>query len=457
MHRTGSIGHLFMKNHVIIIGGGLAGAEAACYLAQNGIQVTLYEMRPIHTTPVHNTPYFAELVCSNSLGSFSTDNASGLLKEEIKRLGSTLIPAAFANSVPAGGALAVDRDNFARQITDFITHHPMIEVKHEQVHDIHIYVDSCDCILIATGPLTSADFAASLGRLTGQEYLHFYDAVAPIIDAETIDMSIAYKMDRYNKTPESSYINCPMTEEEYNVFYEFLVNAPTIELKEFEKAAGYFEGCMPVEVMAKRGKDTIRYGPMKPVGLPLPQTGKDPYAAVQLRQDNVAASLYNMVGFQTNLKWSAQKDLIKLIPGLQNATIVRYGVMHRNTYINSPVLLNPTLESKFKPALFFAGQLTGVEGYTESIATGLLAAINIKRKIDSKKLLEPGEEIMLGSLCRYISTADPENFQPMNANWGIIKPLDTPKKIKNKKLRKQMYAQRALDTIDKMVESLNAD
>lgn len=443
-----------MSKPVIVIGGGLAGSEAAFFLAEHGIEVLLYEMRPAKTTPVHKTEYLAELVCSNSLGAFATDNASGLLKEEAKMLGSMLIPMALECSVPAGGALAVDRDLFAARITEKLKSHPLIKVIHEEIHDIHVYSESDDIVLVATGPLTSNDFAASLLKLTDQKYLHFYDAVAPIVETATIDMSIAYKMDRYNKTPDSSYINCPMTEEEYMKFYDYLVSAPTIELKEFEKGSGYFEGCMPVEVLAKRGIDTLRFGPMKPVGLEDPETGNRPYAVVQLRQDNSIASLYNMVGFQTNLKWSAQKELLKLIPGLANSLIVRYGVMHRNTYINSPMLLNATLESKVRSGLFFAGQLTGVEGYTESITTGLFAAVNILRQIKSKQLLELSDESILGALCKYITTADPENFQPMNANWGIIKPLDTAKPIRNKKLRKQYYAQRALRYMEALVEGL---
>lgn len=442
-----------MKKNVVIIGGGLAGSEAAFYLAEKGINVELYEMRPVNQTPVHKTDYLAELVCSNSLGSSSLEHASGLLKEELTRLGSMLIPTAYKFAVPAGSALAVDRELFAQYVTELIQDHPCINLIHEHVHDIHVHVYTDDIVLIATGPLTSEGLAQNLLNILGQEYLHFYDAVAPIVEFKTVDMSIAYKMDRYNEELIGSYINCPMDENEYDTFYNFLVNAPTIELKEFEKDSNYFEGCMPIEVMAKRGKDTLRYGPMKPVGLPDPETKQIPYAVVQLRQDNVAANLYNLVGFQTNLKWSAQKELLSLIPGLERANIVRYGVMHRNTYINSPLLLNPTMQSKLRPNLFFAGQLTGVEGYTESMATGLLAAINIYRLINNEPLLELTDESILGALCKYITSADPQNFQPMNANWGIIKPFETTNKVKNKKKRKQFYAQRALDYINKVMFS----
>lgn len=446
-----------MEKEVIIVGGGLAGSEAACYLADSGIKVKLYEMRPKHNTPIHKTGKLAELVCSNSLGSHSLENASGLLKEEIKRLGSTLIPAAFKFSVPAGGALAVDRDLFADYITEKIKNHKLIELINEEVNDIHALASSGKIVLVASGPLTTDALATNLAKMTGQEYLHFFDAVAPIVEFSSIDMTKAYMMDRYEKVGDSSYVNCPMTEEEYKKFYEFLINAPTIELKEFEVGAEFFEGCMPVEVISKRGIDTLRYGPMKPVGLPLPGTDKIPYAVVQLRQDNSIASLFNIVGFQTNLKWPAQKELLKLIPGLENANIVRYGVMHRNTYLNSPVLLNPTLEAKFQNNLFFAGQITGVEGYTESIATGLLAAINIERRLSSKKLLELDDSSALGSLCRYITTADKKRFQPMNSNWGIIKPLEVGVKIKNKKDRKIYYFTRGLAYIDGVIEELKAD
>ena len=432
----------------MIIGGGLAGAEAALYLADAGVKVYLYEMRPLKSTAVHKTEYLAELVCSNSLGSFSFEHASGLLKEEITRLGSSLIPIAKNYAVPAGGALAVDRDLFADHVTRIISCHPNINLIFEHVHDIHVYIDSGDIVLIASGPLTSDELASNLAKLTGQDNLHFFDAVAPIVEYDSIDMSIAYKMDRYNKTPEAPYINCPMNKEEYDAFYDYLTSAPTFEIRDFEKNTKYFEACMPVEVMAKRGIDTLRYGPMKPVGLPDPKTGQIPYAVVQLRQDNAVASLFNLVGFQTNLKWPAQNELLQLIPGLKEVSIVRYGVMHRNTYINSPLLLNPSLEAKFQPGLFFAGQISGVEGYTESIATGLFAAINILRILKDEAPLVLSDESVLGSLCSYISNADSKNFQPMNANWGIIKPLDSPKKIKNKKLRKQMFAQRALDYLN---------
>ena len=437
-----------MSQKVVIVGGGLAGSEAALYLANSGMKVDLYEMRPEKKTPVHKTNYLAELVCSNSLGSSSFENASGVLKEEITHLGSVLIPLVKKFSVPAGGALATDRDLFAAHVTDMIEKHPNINLKHEHVHDIHVYSDAGDVVLVASGPLTTDELASDILKYTGQEYLHFYDAVAPIVEFDSIDMSKAYMMDRYNKTGDSSYVNCPMNEQEYDIFYNYLINAPTIELKGFEKEASFFEGCMPVEVIARRGKDTLRYGPMKPVGLPDPNTDQIPYAVVQLRQDNAAASLFNLVGFQTNLKWTAQKDLLSLIPGLEKVNIVRFGVMHRNTYINSPEFLNPTLEAKNYPGLFFAGQLTGVEGYTESIATGLFAAINIKRFMRSESLIVLDNKTVLGSLCHYITTAEKKYFQPMNANWGIMPPLETQKKIRDKKLRKLMYGERALTCLD---------
>lgn len=438
-----------MNDEVVIIGGGLAGSEAAIYLAERGVNVVLYEMRPQDMTPVHKTPYLAELVCSNSLGSFDPNNASGLLKLETTKLGSTLIPVAHETAIPAGAALAVDRELFARKITDIIKNHPRIKLKHEHIHDIHVYRENF--LLIATGPLTSTALAENLLSVTGHDYLHFYDAVAPIIEFDSINMEIAYKMDRYNNSKVPSYINCPMNESQYQTFYDFLVQAPSITIKDFEQDKKFFEACMPVEVMAKRGKDTLRYGPMKPVGLPDPKNNQIPYAVVQLRQDNAIATLYNLVGFQTNLKWSAQKELIKLIPGLENVNIIRYGVMHRNTYINSPLLLKPSLQSRFNPKIFFAGQLTGVEGYTESIATGLFAAVNIFRMIKSRQILELSDESILGALCNYITTADPNNFQPMNSNWGIIKPLE-PKHIpKNKKLKKQLLSQRALNYIETLI------
>lgn len=446
-----------MQKEVIIIGGGLAGSEAACYLANSGIKVKLYEMRPKQKTAVHKTGKLAELVCSNSLGAHSVENGSGLLKEEIKRLGSTLIPAAFEFAVPAGGALAVDRENFAEYITKKIKKNPLVEIINEEISNLKELLDTGNIVLLASGPLTTDGLAADLAKITGQEHLHFFDAVAPILEYSSIDMNKAYKMDRYGKVGDSSYINCPMTEEEYDKFYNFLIDAPTIELKDFEKDSAFFEGCMPVEVIARRGVDTLRFGPMKPVGLPLPETDKIPYAVVQLRQDNSVATLYNIVGFQTNLKWPAQKELLSLIPGLENASIVRYGVMHRNTYINSPELLAPSLYAKFHNNLFFAGQLTGVEGYTESIATGLFAAINIERRLNSKPLLELEDKSILGALCRYITTADKKLFQPMNANWGIIRPLELGKKIRNKKERKKYYSERALEYIDQVVQELKSN
>lgn len=437
-----------MTKKVVVIGGGLAGSEAAIYLAKQGISVDLYEMRPEVSTPVHKTTDLAELVCSNSLGSAGVENASGLLKEEITRLGSALIPAAKKFSVPAGGALAIDRDLFSAHITEIIENSPQITLKRQFVEDITPFLDAGHIVLVASGPLTTDGLAQNLRSLTQETYLHFYDAVAPIVEADSINMDIAYKMDRYNKSETPSYINCPMNEEQYNRFYDYLISAETIELKDFEKDAKFFEGCMPVEVIAKRGKDTLRFGPMKPVGLMDPRTNEKAHAVVQLRQDNAVGTLYNLVGFQTNLKWSCQKELLRLIPGLEQASIVRYGVMHRNTYMNSPKLLTPALSFKENSNLYFAGQLTGVEGYTESIATGLMAAINIKRQLEGNEPLLLEDSSILGALCGYITNPAHKELQPMNANWGIIRRLETPKKIRDKKERAKMYAKRALDYID---------
>ncbi|TCT26783.1 methylenetetrahydrofolate--tRNA-(uracil-5-)-methyltransferase [Melghiribacillus thermohalophilus] len=428
--------------HVSVIGAGLAGSEAAWQLAKRGISVTLYEMRPVKQTPAHHTDQFAELVCSNSLRANSLTNAVGILKEEMRRLDSIIIKAADQCQVPAGGALAVDRHEFSGYVTEHVKNHPNVIVRHEEVTELPE-----GPVIIATGPLTSEALSKQLKEMTGEEYLYFYDAAAPIIEKDSIDMEKVYLKSRYDKG-EAAYLNCPMTEEEFDRFYEALIEAETAPLKEFEKEI-YFEGCMPIEVMAKRGKKTLLFGPLKPVGLEDPETGKRPHAVVQLRQDDAAGTLYNMVGFQTHLKWGAQKEVFRLIPGLEHAEIVRYGVMHRNTFINSPKLLRPTYQYKQREDLFFAGQMTGVEGYVESAASGLLAGINAARLVRDEDLLVFPPETMIGSLAHYITATSPEHFQPMNVNFGLLKPL--PEKIKHKQQRNEQYAKRALNTIQNFV------
>ncbi len=423
---------------VTVIGAGLAGSEAAWQLAKRGIRVKLYEMRPVKQTPAHHTDKFAELVCSNSLRANTLTNAVGVLKEEMRRLDSVIMKAADSCSVPAGGALAVDRHEFAAKVTDMVANHPNVTVVREEVTTI-----PTGPTIIATGPLTSQPLSEQLQALTGEEYLYFYDAAAPIVEKESIDMEKVYIKSRYDKG-EAAYINCPMTEEEFDRFYDALISAETVPLKEFEKEI-YFEGCMPIEVMARRGKKTLLFGPMKPVGLEDPRTGKRPFAVVQLRQDDAAGTLYNIVGFQTHLKWGAQKEVIRLIPGLEQAEIVRYGVMHRNTFINSPKLLKPTYQYKEREDLFFAGQMTGVEGYVESAASGLVAGINAAHYMLGKELVVFPQETAIGSMAHYITSANPKHFQPMNANFGLFAPLDEP--IKDKKKKNERYAQRALETI----------
>jgi methylenetetrahydrofolate--tRNA-(uracil-5-)-methyltransferase len=428
-----------------VIGAGLAGSEAAWQLAKRGIQVDLYEMRPVRKTPAHHTDQFAELVCSNSLRANGLQNAVGVLKEEMRTLDSLILKAADTASVPAGGALAVDRHDFAGFVTDTLKNHPNVTVHNEEITAIPDGI-----VIMATGPLTSPDLSASLKAFTGEDYLYFYDAAAPILDGETIDRDKVYLKSRYDKG-EAAYLNCPMTEEEFDVFYDELVKAEVVPLKEFEKEI-YFEGCMPFEVLAQRGKKTLLFGPMKPVGLEDPKTGKRPHAVVQLRQDNSAGTLFNLVGFQTHLKWGEQKRIIQLIPGLENAEIVRYGVMHRNTFINSPSLLKPTYQARTRDTLFFAGQMTGVEGYVESAASGLLAGINAAKMVAGEDLVVLPRETMLGSMAHYITTTDGKHFQPMNANFGLVPSLaDAPKKMK-KQERYERYANRALETIQQYKE-----
>ncbi len=433
---------------VKVIGAGLAGSEAAYQLAKRGYEVDLYEMRPNKMTEAHKTGDFAELICSNSLRAAAVTNAVGLLKEEMRRLDSLVIRAADQTRVEAGGALAVDRELFSKYITNELTNNELIHIHHEEVTDI---LDGP--LIIASGPLTSSKLHDKIAELVGYDYMYFFDAVAPIVTFDSIDMSKCFIASRYNKG-EAAYINCPMNEEEFNKFYDFLVHAEKVVPHDFEMKV--FEGCMPIEEMALRGKQTLLFGPMKPVGLDDPRTGRWPYAVVQLRQDNKAKSLYNLVGFQTHLKWGEQKKLLELIPGLEKANIVRYGVMHRNTYINSTKVLNNGYQLRKNGNIFFAGQMTGVEGYVESAASGLIAGINMARFLDNKPLLNLDSTTAIGSLANYISyyhngTLGVDSFEPMNVNFGIFAPLEGNVK---KHERKEMYAKRALDNIDKIVEEI---
>ena len=428
---------------VIIIGAGLAGSEAALQLAKQNIKVKLYEMRPKKSTGAHVSENCAEFVCSNSLGSADITNASGLLKHEMELLGGELIKIAYECRVPAGNALAIDRVGFSKKVTELIENSENIELVREELTEIPKDVP----VIIASGPLTSDNLANSIKEFTKTEHLHFFDAIAPIVEKDSINFDVAFWASRYDKG-EASYINCPMNKEQYEKFYQILTTAERIELKEFEKNANFFESCLPVEVLASRGVDTLRFGPMKPVGLVDKRTNQENWAVVQLRQDDAAKSLFNLVGFQTNLKWGAQKELIHSIPGLENANIVRYGVMHRNTFINSPQVLNATLNTRLRENLFFAGQITGVEGYTESIATGLLAGLNMAKYLKNEPLIELPQETMLGSLCKYISSSELKHFQPMNSNWAVVTPIELPKKErKNKKLKNELLAKRSIETL----------
>ncbi len=432
---------LTVNQPVTVIGAGLAGSEAAWQIASQGVPVILYEMRPANRTPAHHTDKFAELVCSNSLRANGLTNAVGVLKEEMRRLDSLILRSADKHAVPAGGALAVDRDGFSGEVTGSLRSHPLIEVRPEEVTGI----PQDGITVVATGPLTSPSLSEAIRQLMGEEYFYFYDAAAPIIEKDSIDMGKVYLASRYDKG-EAAYLNCPMTEEEFEAFHDALIHAETAALKEFEKEV-YFEGCMPIEVMAARGKQTVLFGPMKPVGLVNPHTGKLPHAVIQLRQDNAAGTLYNMVGFQTHLKWGEQKRVFSMIPGLENAEFVRYGVMHRNTFINSPKLLEPTYQFKGRSDLFFAGQMTGVEGYVESAASGLIAGINAGRLARGLEPLVLPPETTLGSMAQYITTADFKHFQPMNANFGLFPPLGA--RIRNKRDKNEAIAGRALETLDR--------
>lgn len=434
-----------MKNeYVNVIGGGLAGCEAAYKIAQNGIKVRLYEMKPVKYSPAHSNPSLSEIVCSNSFKSNLLTNACGLLKEELRMLDSLLIKIADETSVPAGQALAVDREKFSEKVTEIIKNNPNIEVINKEVTRI----PEDEITIIATGPLTSDDLFNEISKLIGGEELHFYDAAAPIIEKDSIDMNIAFIGDRYGKG-EADYINLPMNKDEYENFWKELVNAELAELHSFEKRE-IFEGCMPIEVMAKRGIDTLRYGPLKPVGFDDPRTGKRPYALVQLRQDNTSGSLYNMVGFQTNLKFGEQKRVFSMIPGLEKAEFVKYGVMHRNTFINSTKLLKPNLQMRKSDNIFFAGQITGVEGYVESIASGLIAGINVVNFINNRESFVLPVDTMLGALIDYIVTPN-DKFQPMNANFGILPKLEN--RIRDKQERYRKLSQISINKMKEIIDT----
>lgn len=449
---------------LIVIGGGLAGSEAAWQAAERGLKVHLYEMRPVVETGAHTGPYLAELVCSNSLGSNLPDRAPGLLKDELRRLGSLLINCAEEMAVPAGGALAVDRGLFAQKVTEKIENHQRIEIIREEVTEIPVGLT-----IIATGPLTSPGLSASISKLTGEEHLFFFDAISPIVTLESVDMDVAYRASRYGRGAqmEGDYINCPFTEDQYFVFIEELITAERIELRDFElelevgvKAGAhkFFEGCLPVEIMASRGKDALAHGPMRPIGLDDPRTGRWPHAVVQLRQDDLAGTLYNLVGFQTNLKFAEQRRIFRMIPGLEKAAFARYGQMHRNTFIFSPAHLKPSLQFRGREDLLFAGQITGVEGYVGNIATGLLAGWNAVRWYRGKDPLVLPQTTMLGALCNYIAHASPADFQPMKANFGILPPLDTgEKKLRGKRNRAAAYTIRAGKDIEKFMKNIKED
>ena len=447
-----------MNANAVVVGGGLAGSEAAWQLAKRGIKVRLFEMRPDFSTGAHQTGYLAELVCSNSLGSKLPDRASGVLMAELRTLGSILLICAERNAVPAGGALAVDREHFARDVTEQIEKHPQIQVIRNEAKSIPE-----GFVIIASGPLTSDSLTQAIGGLSDQDHLFFFDALAPIIDADSINMEIAFRASRYERgdREEGDYINCPLNKEEYEEFIDGLLRAERIPLRSFEKeieegvragAHHYFEGCLPVEILAERGRDSLAFGPMRPVGLRDPRSGKRPHAVLQLRQDNLAGSLYNMVGFQTNLTYGEQRNVFQMIPGLENARFQRYGQMHRNTFLNAPMQLQSNLQHIGRSDLFFAGQLTGVEGYLGNIGTGLLAGINLSRLINGEELLVLPRETMLGSLAHYIAHADPKLFQPMKANFGLMPPLDDGRR-RNRRERASAYAERSAVVLAEFIEN----
>ena len=452
----------FMEKTLTIIGGGLAGSEAAWQAAQTGVSVKLYEMRPRTTTGAHQGTNLAELVCSNSLGSNLPDRASGVLKNELRRMGSMLLECAEATSLPAGAALAVDRELFALTVTERIQAHPLIEVIREEVKTIPGIPS-----IIASGPLTSPALSEDLAKLSGEEHLYFFDAIAPIVNYKSINMEIAFRASRYGKgeQEEGDYINCPFTRDEYEIFVDALLEAERIELRSFENAiregvkAGvhhFFEGCLPVEIIAERGRDSLAFGPMRPVGLTDPWTGRRPYAVVQLRQDNLAGNLYNLVGFQTNLKFPEQRRVLRLIPGLEKAEFERYGQMHRNTFLASPKLLRSTLQHKSRDDLFFAGQITGVEGYMGNIATGLIAGLNAARLLKGQSLLKLPSTTMLGALCHYVTHADMADFQPMKANFGILPSLEKTDRKMGKRERGKAYAERAMTDFEKYLTHIDS-
>jgi len=440
---------------VHVYGAGLAGCEAAWQIATRGAHVVLHEMKPIRYTPAHHSPHFAELVCSNSLRSDSVTNAVGLLKEELTRLGSLIMEAAHATKVPAGSALAVDRTLFSEYITEKVRNHPHIEVKEEEMTD----VPDGQVTVIATGPLTSSDMVDYMEHQLGCSGLHFFDAAAPIVDFSTVNMDVAFFASRYDKG-DADYINCPMTKEQYDAFYHALIGAEEAQLKEFDreeqKNLKVFEGCMPVEVMARRGYDTLRYGPLKPVGLIDPRVGKEYYAVVQLRKENLEGSMYNLVGFQTHLTYPEQRRVFRMIPGLENAEFMRYGTMHRNTYLNSPDLLNADYSMRSHPYIFFAGQMTGVEGYIESAGAGFVAGINALRRVDGQAPYIFPRRTMLGAMAHYISHGGVGSFTPMNANFGIIEPLE--QRVKGGKVaKKQALADRSLELLKTIRQELCSD
>ncbi|MHC3376939.1 FADH(2)-oxidizing methylenetetrahydrofolate--tRNA-(uracil(54)-C(5))-methyltransferase TrmFO [Ligilactobacillus equi] len=426
---------------VNVIGAGLAGSEAAWQIANQGVHVNLYEMRPVKMTPAHHTENFAEMVCTNSMRANQLTNGAGLLKEEMRRLNSIIMQEADSHAVPAGGALAVDRDTFSAGVTEKLKNHPNITVISEEVTEI----PEDGITVVASGPLTSDTLAESIIKFTGDSGLYFYDAAAPILAKDSIDMDKVYLKSRYDKG-DAAYLNCPMTKEEFEAFYNELVKAEMAELKDFDKNEKFFEGCMPIEEMARRGEKTMLFGPLKPVGLEDPKTGKTPYAVVQLRQDNAVGDLYNIVGFQTHLKWGEQKRVFSMIPGLENARIVRYGVMHRNTYLRSPEMMTETYQTKKRSNLFFAGQMTGVEGYVESAASGLYAGINAARLAKGQDPVVFPEKTMMGAMAHYITHASKSNFQPINANFGIVPRLD--QKIRDKRERNTQVSLRALDVLE---------
>ena len=442
-----------MGETVTIIGGGLAGSEAAWQIAERGGHVDLYEMRPVRGTEAHVSDRLAELVCSNSMGSTLPDRALGILKNELLRMGSLVIRTAYKHALPAGAALAVSREEFAEEITGRIGSHPNITVHRQEVTEI-----PAGPVIIATGPLTSSALTAQIQALTGQQHLYFYDAMAPIVVADSIDMTVAFRQSRYDRESElggdeGDYINCPLNKEEYARFVEAVLAAPKTELKGADKELErYFEGCMPIEALAARGEKSLAFGPMRPVGLRDPRTGRRPWAAVQLRQDNVAGTLYNMVGFQTNMKWGAQEQVLRLIPGLEHAEFERLGQMHRNTFINSPTLLHPTLQFKTRDNLFFAGQITGTEGYVGSTMGGLVAGVNLMRLLRNEPRLELPRTTMMGALLYYITHAEPATFQPMKAAMGLLPDLDDP--VRNKRARYATYAERAQADLEAYLEEV---